>query len=206
MSSHKVALFCYLLFLVGFYVARKDWLGTLCLLGAFGVTWAIMRATSRPRSAGSSAPSAPAPTGPEGPLETGRALGLPHTRGPRLVVTGSREGRADVERALDTWVMRYGIPQLVIVGDQRGVDTQAFEWAKERGYTFRRERVRPGQPSPACFHDRNQRMVDWAAPGDYLLAFPTAGSRGTWDCFQRGQRAGLICLEVTTSWFGGFHA
>ena len=118
-----------------------------------------------------------------------------------LVVTGSRLGRYDVALALDAWVAKHGTPRLVIVGDQRGVDTQALEWVQKRGFDWAIERVRDGMDSPECFHDRNQRMVDHAQAGDHLLAFPMRGSKGTWDCFRRGVVAGLVCAEVTTWWF-----
>lgn len=36
---------------------------------------------------------------------------------------------------------------------------------------------------------RNQKMVDLGA--DVCLAFPEAGSRGTWDCVKRAKAAGI---------------
>jgi hypothetical protein len=119
----------------------------------------------------------------------------------RLVITGSRHGRHDVALALDAWMARHGAPLLVVVGDQRGVDTQAKAWAEQHGFPFVQERVRKGQPWPHCFHDRNQRMVDHAQPGDHLLAFPLEDSRGTWHCFGRGKARGLVCADVNRWWF-----
>jgi hypothetical protein len=119
----------------------------------------------------------------------------------RLVVTGTRYGRHDVGLALSAWVKKHGPPLLVVVGDQKGVDTQAKKWAEERGYLFVQEKVVKGQDWPQCFYDRNQRMVDHCEEGDHLLAFPVEASRGTWDCFRRGQLKGLVCAEATRWWF-----
>jgi hypothetical protein len=118
----------------------------------------------------------------------------------RLVITGSRHGRHDVALALDAWVRRHGPPLLVVVGDQKGVDTQAWEWAKKHDYPWVREKVRQGE-WPECFYDRNQRMVNHGQRGDHLLAFPVQDSKGTWHCFARGKERGLVCAEVTRWWF-----
>lgn len=41
---------------------------------------------------------------------------------------------------------------------------------------------------------RNQKMVDLGAT--VVLAFPTATSRGTWDCVTRAQKAGLTTMVI----------
>lgn len=109
----------------------------------------------------------------------------------RLVVTGTRHGRSDVWFWLDRWVARFGVPELVIVGDATGVDTQARLWGEARGYPLHIERVEPRTPSPARYHERNQRMVDLARPGDWCVALPDRYSRGTWDCLRRAEHAKL---------------
>lgn len=128
----------------------------------------------------------------------------------QLVITGTRHGRADVNDALDMYIVTFGCPSGFIVGDQAGVDDNA--WFYARGVQSACDcvvfRVHVNQTlcSPDKFHDRNQRMVDRAGPGDHLLAFPDAKSRGTWDCFRRGQKAGLHCVEVKDGWVEKLHA
>ena len=45
--------------------------------------------------------------------------------------------------------------------------------------------------------ERNSRMVKYMSPGDHLLAFPAEDSRGTWDCFRKGEEKKGLCVEVT---------
>lgn len=125
-----------------------------------------------------------------------------------LAVTGTRRGRSDVEAQLDLYARVFGAPTLVIVGgdrngkrrSHRGVDLQAFNHARLRGW-----------PGLAVYADwdvygraagplRNGRMVTRAGTGAHLLAFPDERSSGTWDCFDQGVAAGLLCVEVTGDW------
>lgn len=115
----------------------------------------------------------------------------------RVVITGTRHGRADVEIWLSRFVAahNYDEPRF-IVGDAKGVDTQAWDWCGREGFDARRVHVATGTPSPKRFHDRNQAMVDLALPRvakSFCLAFPDDDSRGTWDCYRRALKAGLTC-------------
>lgn len=111
----------------------------------------------------------------------------------RLVVTGTRTNeRPDVFYWLDRWVRRYGEPELVILGDARGVDTMAKAWAQAHGYEHVIKYVDKSYPSPLRYHLRNQAMVDAARTGDWCVGFPIPTSSGTYDCVRRAKRACLF--------------
>ena len=114
----------------------------------------------------------------------------------RLVITGTRRGRSDVWDTLTRYALKHGLPELVIVGDQTGVDAQAWQWAMENNASHARIYVKPQLMSPRRFHDRNQRMVDLAGPGDMCLGFPDQQSRGTFDCMKRARARGLEVMQV----------
>lgn len=125
-----------------------------------------------------------------------------------LAITGTRHGRPDVESTLDLYAHVFGTPTLVVVGgdrnggkrSHRGVDGQAHAHVKLRGW-----------PGWACYADwdrfgkragplRNCRMCLKAGAGAHLLAFPGERSPGTWDAFDQGVAAGLLCVEVSEGW------
>lgn len=117
----------------------------------------------------------------------------------KVVVTGTRNGRPDVAHWLRRFALKFGWPDEWIIGDAKGVDAQAYAWLIVAGVPvdqITRVEVNPELPSPQRFHDRNQRMVDIAGPGDACLAFPDFESKGTWDCFARAQRKGLDCVAL----------
>lgn len=109
----------------------------------------------------------------------------------RVVVTGTRRGRADVGRVLAAFVDKHGLPELFILGDQRGVDEHARRACETLGWSYARIAVQHALGSPGKYHDRNERMAALAGPGDWCLAFPDADSRGTWDCVGRARDRGL---------------
>lgn len=124
----------------------------------------------------------------------------------KLVITGTRYGRADVWLALDVYRAIFGDPWLILGGDlnegvytQRGVDLQARQWADAHDlhgvveYAF-------WDAGPSAGPPRNKRMVAQAEPGHHLLAFPDASSRGTWGCFRMGQKARLLAVVVEAGW------
>lgn len=120
----------------------------------------------------------------------------------RLLVTGTRDGRADVVWYLARWVDKHGEPSLFVCGDQTGVDTQAYEWYLHRfgRERLRREEVKLLLPSPRRYHERDERMAAHLGPGDYCLAFPIIGAKGTWLTtrlsFERG--ANIAVCQVRT--------
>jgi hypothetical protein len=116
--------------------------------------------------------------------------------GLRLVVTGSREGRPDVWYWLDRWVAKYGAPELVILGDARGVDAQAQAWCEARDYngieflaTWRKHYNAKGGDMGGTL--RNIDMVNAARRGDWCVGFPRPKSRGTWQCLGYAARQRL---------------
>ena len=109
----------------------------------------------------------------------------------RLVVTGTRQGRADVWLLLDEFVQKYGVPSMVLVGDARGVDEDARAWALARGIplkVFKADWETHGRSAGPL---RNSTMVNAAEPGDWCLAFPKEESRGTRDCVRKAKIRGL---------------
>lgn len=111
----------------------------------------------------------------------------------RIIVTGSR-GWSDLDvmvaALVDAW-RDLGKPTrpVLVHGACRGADTMAAQlWRLWKW---------PTEPHPADwsrFGDlagprRNAAMV--AGGADLCLAFPTPGSRGTWDCVRRAETAGI---------------
>ena len=115
----------------------------------------------------------------------------------KLLVSGTRKqnARIDVELWLDRWVFLYEKPELVVVGcDPRGVDRQAREWAKKKGYKYKVFYAKWGRYRGAAGPIRNQEMVDFCSRNDFFLGFPIPGSRGTYDCYERALMAQMKCL------------
>lgn len=110
----------------------------------------------------------------------------------RLVVTGSRFGFVGLEQWLDRWVKKYGAPELVILGDARGVDAQAREWAIKHGYTYIVHVADWQTHGKSAGPVRNQKMIDMANIGDWCVAFPKGESKGTYDCIRRAKQRGLF--------------
>lgn len=127
----------------------------------------------------------------------------------RLIVTGTRDGRADVWDTLDLYTRLWGAPFLVLGGDLRrgqasaqGVDLQARQWAEARGVHGLVELAFWDALKRSAGPKRNARMVRWGRPGvDHLLAFPSSGeSRGTHGCYALGQARGIFCVYVENGW------
>lgn len=114
----------------------------------------------------------------------------------RLLVTGTRRGRPDVELWLGRWMQRHDVPSLLVVGDARGVDAQAYAWGRLVGAAIKREAVDRTRPSPERYRERNARMVEQCEPGDHCLALPDADSRGTWHCVRLARRAQLTVFVL----------
>lgn len=117
-----------------------------------------------------------------------------------LVVTGSRQGRHDTWKILDEWVKMHGKPVLVVLGDARGVDDEAYSWAVNHYHTYERIKIKPELKSPRMFLDRNERMIAYALKragnnprGVRLVALPVGESRGTHHCYNVGRKAGIKC-------------
>jgi hypothetical protein len=80
--------------------------------------------------------------------------------------SGTRFGRMDAFRILNSLLEEYGRPEKVIVGDEKKV-------VKASG-------------SPQMYWDRNQEIADALDPvEDILFALPDSKSTGTYDCARR---------------------
>ncbi|MFJ9771156.1 SLOG family protein [Kitasatospora sp. NPDC101157] len=124
-------------------------------------------------------------------------------------MTGSRawSDRARVEWALGVAFRAFRPIVVVHGGCLTGADKFAAEWADRAGITVdpfeadwdncgpecrpgHRRRQRDGSEfCPAAGPRRNQAMVD--AGARFVLAFLLPGSRGTEDCAQRAEAAGI---------------
>lgn len=119
----------------------------------------------------------------------------------RILVTGSR---GPLTRAQATYVetvlfklawpaIDQGQTVVVVHGAANGVDRTAARWAQ--GWLAKGVRE---EPHPADWEAhrnaagplRNQEMVNLGA--DMCLAFPSASSKGTWDCLRKAADAGII--------------
>lgn len=108
----------------------------------------------------------------------------------RILVTGSR---AWFDRnAIRDVLMQFRQPDdcevVLIHGDCSGADRLAASVAEGLNWTlvsFPANWKRGKQAGP----ERNARMLQWSKP-DVVLAFPTAGSRGTLDMVNKARAAG----------------
>jgi hypothetical protein len=111
----------------------------------------------------------------------------------QLLITGTREGRPDVEGLLEAYVAVYGMPERVIVGDATGVDAQAAEFFRMRGAEVHVEFATGAWP--AAGPQRNARMVGMCRRGDHCIAFPHPDPnrrKGTDGCLAMARAAGLV--------------
>jgi hypothetical protein len=134
-----------------------------------------------------------------------------------VLVTGSRHASPQhaqlIADALTDAVTGRSGPHLLIHGEASGADALAERAARDLGWNVRgiaakwtapcrvecrrghrRPRADGSDYCPAAGNYRNQELVDLAVqhlPDVRALAFPLPGSRGTWDCVRRAERAGL---------------
>jgi hypothetical protein len=117
----------------------------------------------------------------------------------RILVTGSREvtkaQAAYVENVLYVAVsapLMRGQGVVIVEGrcPRGGVDRVAQRFAEQtRGCTNEGHPADWDGRGKAAGMIRNSEMV--AAGADVCLAFPAAGSRGTWDCLRKAAEAGI---------------
>ena len=115
----------------------------------------------------------------------------------KILVCGSRHGFCDtiaqLEKVADTWDVR-----VVVTGGARGVDKEAWDWAKYRGYTCEVFTAEWNKYGKSAGPRRNQRMIDESRP-DMVVAFP--GGDGTADMVIRARKAGIKVLSISeTGW------
>lgn len=110
-----------------------------------------------------------------------------------VMVTGSRKwpwkNQYQIEQALIE-----ANPGHLIVGDAKGADFYAREWAERTGtrYTvFSANWKRYGRGAGPI---RNQDMIDWNP--ELVLAFPIAESTGTVDAIVRAKKKGIEVITI----------
>lgn len=109
-----------------------------------------------------------------------------------IIVCGSRTitDRKFVEGTLDRLTARLD-EVLVIVGDAKGVDRLAFDWAMKNGFTVRRHYADWDKHKKAAGPIRNREMIADAGPKAGVIALWDGESPGTADCIAQARKAGL---------------
>lgn len=113
----------------------------------------------------------------------------------RLLVCGGRDydNKEQLYRILNQYRNRWAWPIAIISGMAKGADALGYQYAKEWGltrYEFPADWETHGKSAGPI---RNQQMLDEGKP-DFVIAFPTPKSIGTWDMIKRANKAGV---EVT---------
>jgi hypothetical protein len=113
----------------------------------------------------------------------------------RILITGSRDWadresmRAALFQQLTKLRPESGRAAVLIHGGCRGADSMAAAIWRSWGLSIEQHDADWAADGKAAGPIRNQRMVNLGA--DICLAFPTAGSRGTYDCVRRAREAGI---------------
>ena len=107
--------------------------------------------------------------------------------GLRILITGSRNWPDD--ETIDDAIAAYADDTTFIMGDASGADTLARKAAIRMGFAVEMFKANWKRYGRRAGPDRNQRMVNSGV--DKCLAFPEAGSKGTWDCVRRAADAGI---------------
>lgn len=111
----------------------------------------------------------------------------------RILVTGSRDWMdVDIlEAELEKYRPEYNIsdPVVLVHGACEGADLIAARLWEWWNLPTEAHEAKWSEFGYAAGPIRNQRMVDLGA--DLCLAFPTRGSRGTWDLVNRARAAGI---------------
>jgi len=108
---------------------------------------------------------------------------------------------------LDFLTISYGAPDLVVVGDAAGVDSQVRDWAREMSITVQVFEANWGLYGSMAGPVRNNQMITYAATcrdhGDDVkcFAFPGQERGGTHDCYDRARTANL--KTVMFKWVAG---
>lgn len=110
-----------------------------------------------------------------------------------IVVTGGRNysNRQFVWGVMDTLKFKYKNIR-IRVGDAYGVDAFVRGWAAHNNIPFEVYRADWKQFGKAAGPIRNRKMI---AGADILYAFP--GGKGTKDCTNAAESAGLFVVEVS---------
>lgn len=116
----------------------------------------------------------------------------------RVLITGSRNW-TDKD-----WVWQV-LDEMVEDGDTivhgacpTGADYFADLWCKERHIQVERHPADWDTYGKAAGPIRNQHMV--AKGADVCVGFPMLGSRGSWDCLKRAEKAGIPIFNMGESY------
>lgn len=125
----------------------------------------------------------------------------------RVAIVGSRifDDYKLLEKTMDSFVIKHGIPNLVVSGGAKGADTLGELWAKKNGIKtliFKPEWKKHGKAAGII---RNGDIVNEAT---HMVAFVKGKSKGTKDSTSKAKKLGIPIIEVmveeekkTKSWF-----
>jgi hypothetical protein len=113
-----------------------------------------------------------------------------------IFVTGSRYAQQPGALVRLTLSQNFGEGDTLYVGDARGVDAIAKEWAEENDVPYRVFYADWEQYGRKAGPIRNREMLDAASDGSLLLAFPHDNSNGTWDCVTAARQRGIPVTVV----------
>lgn len=109
-----------------------------------------------------------------------------------VVVTGGRDYQ-DAEMVND--VLDFLLPPRLVIGDAKGADTLAWEWAKARpDQHYSRHIAEWDLHGKKAGPLRNKAMLDDAGTHAVVVAFK--GGAGTEDCIRQAKARNMIILRV----------
>ena len=105
----------------------------------------------------------------------------------RVLICG---GRKYTDRGKILYTLRRYNATVVIHGAAKGADMLADDCAKELGLEIEAYPANWKRHGRAAGPIRNKVMLKKSQP-DLIIAFPTLGSKGTWDMVRKAQKAGV---------------
>jgi predicted Rossmann-fold nucleotide-binding protein len=121
----------------------------------------------------------------------------------RLAIVGSRDYSDYVlfSERVNEYVAKNGMPEMIVSGGAVGVDTMAEKWADEHGiptlvHLPKYDKSATDAENRQAPLRRNTLIINDATA---VLAFVTAGSRGTWDSIRKAQAKKLPCTILLMS-------
>jgi hypothetical protein len=101
-------------------------------------------------------------------------------------------GGRDFDNKMAMYLCMHAMPNdaLIVHGGARGADSMAGHYAMARGLEVRVYEADWATHGKAAGPIRNAHMLEDAHP-DEVFAFPTCGSKGTWDMIRRAVDAGV---------------
>jgi len=105
-----------------------------------------------------------------------------------LAIVGSRhyDDYESVEREYRIFCERHGAPKTIVTGCANGADRLARKLAKANNITLAIKQADWAKHGRSAGPKRNALIVEQA---DFILAFPLADSKGTWNTLAQAKRA-----------------